>query len=163
MDALLEVVRKTWGYAGLRPLQGEAMRASLEGRDAIVVLPTGGGKSLCCQAPALVAGGLTVVVSPLISLMKDQVDRLKVIATIDEPEVVRKILRGMGLPAEAPRAEPARHPRNRVSGPGVPHSHNVRSPYVALGLFPRQPPIESPPLGPFGPPDWPHKPSHRGL
>jgi ATP-dependent DNA helicase RecQ len=76
MEALLEVVRRTWGYSGLRPLQREAMRASLEGRDALVVLPTGGGKSLCYQAPALLAGGLTVVVSPLISLMKDQVDRL---------------------------------------------------------------------------------------
>ena len=61
----------------MRPLQGEAMRASLEGRDALVVLPTGGGKSLCYQAPALLAGGLTVVVSPLISLMKDQVDGLR--------------------------------------------------------------------------------------
>jgi ATP-dependent DNA helicase RecQ len=76
MEALLEVIRRTWGHAGFRPLQREAMRASLEGRDALVVLPTGGGKSLCYQAPALLAGGLTVVVSPLISLMKDQVDRL---------------------------------------------------------------------------------------
>ncbi len=77
MDALLELVRRTWGFPRLRPLQREAMRASLEGRDALVVLPTGGGKSLCYQAPALFAGGLTVVVSPLISLMKDQVDRLR--------------------------------------------------------------------------------------
>ena len=76
MEALLEVIRRTWGHAGFPPLQREAMRASLEGRDALVVLPTGGGKSLCCQAPALLAGGLTVVVSPLISLMEDQVDRL---------------------------------------------------------------------------------------
>ncbi len=76
MDALLEVVRNTWGYPGLRPLQREAMEASLAGRDALVVLPTGGGKSLCYQAPALLAPSLTLVVSPLISLMKDQVDRL---------------------------------------------------------------------------------------
>ena len=76
MDPLLDVVKKTWGYDGLRPLQREAMQASIDGRDALVVLPTGGGKSLCYQAPALLAEGLTVVVSPLISLMKDQVDSL---------------------------------------------------------------------------------------
>lgn len=75
-DRLLEIVRATWGFEQLRPLQREAMEASLAGRDAVVVLPTGGGKSLCYQAPALLSDGLTVVVSPLISLMKDQVDRL---------------------------------------------------------------------------------------
>ena len=75
-DRLLEVVRKTWGYDSLRPLQREAMEAAAAGRDALVVLPTGGGKSLCYQAPALLSDRLTVVVSPLISLMKDQVDRL---------------------------------------------------------------------------------------
>jgi ATP-dependent DNA helicase RecQ len=77
VDALLEAVRATWGYAGFRPLQREAIEASLSGRDALVVLPTGGGKSLCYQAPALLSPGLTVVVSPLISLMKDQVDGLR--------------------------------------------------------------------------------------
>ncbi len=75
-DPILEVVRKTWGYESLRPLQREAMAAAVAGRDALVVLPTGGGKSLCYQAPALLSEKLTVVVSPLISLMKDQVDRL---------------------------------------------------------------------------------------
>jgi ATP-dependent DNA helicase RecQ len=76
MDPLLDVVRKHWGFESFRPLQREAMQAALDGRDALVVLPTGGGKSLCYQAPALVSEKLTVVVSPLISLMKDQVDRL---------------------------------------------------------------------------------------
>ncbi len=76
MDPLQDIVRKTWGYDTLRPLQREAMQAALDGRDALVVLPTGGGKSLCYQAPALLSGKTTVVVSPLISLMKDQVDRL---------------------------------------------------------------------------------------
>ncbi len=76
MDPLLEVVKKYWDYDALRPLQREAMTAALEGRDSLVVLPTGGGKSLCYQAPALLSDRLTVVVSPLISLMKDQVDRL---------------------------------------------------------------------------------------
>jgi ATP-dependent DNA helicase RecQ len=75
-DRLLEVLGQYWGYAAFRPLQREAMEAILDDRDSIVVLPTGGGKSLCFQAPALVRPGLAVVVSPLISLMKDQVDTL---------------------------------------------------------------------------------------
>ena len=69
-------VRRAFGFESLLPRQEEAIRAALDGRDALVVLPTGGGKSLCYQAPALVDGGLTVVASPLISLMKDQVDGL---------------------------------------------------------------------------------------
>jgi ATP-dependent DNA helicase RecQ len=76
VDQLLEVLGRYWGYATFRPLQREAMAAILEGRDSVVVLPTGGGKSLCFQAPALVRSGLALVVSPLISLMKDQVDSL---------------------------------------------------------------------------------------
>jgi ATP-dependent DNA helicase RecQ len=71
-DALV----RYWGYTAFRPLQGEALDAVLAGRDSLVVLPTGGGKSLCFQAPAVVRPGLAVVVSPLISLMKDQVDTL---------------------------------------------------------------------------------------
>ncbi|MCH7824784.1 MAG: RecQ family ATP-dependent DNA helicase [Acidobacteria bacterium] len=74
--AILEVVRRTWGYDSLRPLQEEAVRAGLEGRDSVVVLPTGGGKSLCYQVPPVLAGRTDIVVSPLISLMKDQVDGL---------------------------------------------------------------------------------------
>ena len=74
--AILEVVRHTWGYDALRPLQEEAVRAGLEQRDSVVVLPTGGGKSLCYQVPPLLTGRTDIVVSPLISLMKDQVDGL---------------------------------------------------------------------------------------
>ncbi|CAN5744606.1 DNA helicase RecQ [soil metagenome] len=76
MDELLQVLGQYWGYSGFRPLQREAMDTILERRDSLVVLPTGGGKSLCFQAPALVQPGLALVVSPLISLMKDQVDTL---------------------------------------------------------------------------------------
>jgi len=74
--ALGDALQRYWGYTSFRPLQREAMDAILSNRDSIVVLPTGGGKSLCFQAPALVRDGLAVVVSPLISLMKDQVDTL---------------------------------------------------------------------------------------
>jgi ATP-dependent DNA helicase RecQ len=75
-DALAAVLSRYWGYTEFRPLQREAMEAILGRRDSVVVLPTGGGKSLCFQAPALVLDRLAVVVSPLISLMKDQVDTL---------------------------------------------------------------------------------------
>ena len=73
---MLDLLQRYWGYTTFRPLQQEAIDAVLNGRDSVVVLPTGGGKSLCFQAPALVRDGLAVVVSPLISLMKDQVDTL---------------------------------------------------------------------------------------
>jgi len=76
MHQIAEILRRHWGFADLRPLQREAIAAVLRGRDSLVVLPTGGGKSLCFQAPALILPGLAVVVSPLISLMKDQVDAL---------------------------------------------------------------------------------------
>ena len=76
-DKLLKTVETHWGFPSLRPLQEEAMRAVLDGRDSLVVLPTGGGKSLCYQAPAVLRGGTTVVISPLIALMKDQVDGLR--------------------------------------------------------------------------------------
>jgi ATP-dependent DNA helicase RecQ len=76
-DSLLAIIQRHWGFPTLRPLQEQAMRAVLEGRDSLVVLPTGGGKSLCYQAPAVLRADTTVVVSPLISLMKDQVDSLQ--------------------------------------------------------------------------------------
>jgi ATP-dependent DNA helicase RecQ len=70
------ILRKYWGFDGFLPLQKEAMDCVCSGRDSIVVLPTGGGKSLCFQAPAMALPGLTLVISPLLSLMKDQVDGL---------------------------------------------------------------------------------------
>ncbi|MGI9139693.1 MAG: RecQ family ATP-dependent DNA helicase [Gemmatimonadaceae bacterium] len=72
----IDVLRETFGYAEFRAGQLAAVEAALAGRDTLVVLPTGGGKSLAYQVPAMVLPGLTVVVSPLISLMKDQVDVL---------------------------------------------------------------------------------------
>ena len=74
---LLDALRRTWGYDSFLPLQARAMAASMSGCDSVVVLPTGGGKSLCFQAPAVCREGLALVVSPLISLMKDQVDALR--------------------------------------------------------------------------------------
>jgi ATP-dependent DNA helicase RecQ len=74
---LQQVIERHWGYCTLRPLQERAMRAVLDGRDSLLVLPTGGGKSLCYQAPAVLRNSTTVVVSPLIALMKDQVDSLQ--------------------------------------------------------------------------------------
>src|SRR5262249_13516634 len=75
--ALRDVIARFWGYHTLRPLQEPAMRAVLEGRDSLVVLPTGGGKSLCYQAPAVVRGDTTLVVSRLIAPMQHQVDSLR--------------------------------------------------------------------------------------
>lgn len=71
------VLRRTFGYDGFRGGQGDAVAAAILGRDVLVLMPTGGGKSLCYQVPALVRSGLTLVISPLISLMMDQVDALE--------------------------------------------------------------------------------------
>jgi ATP-dependent DNA helicase RecQ len=76
-EEVLAVLRRFWGFEGLRPLQLEAIQAGLERRDSLVVMPTGGGKSLCYQVPPAVAGRTDIVVSPLIALMKDQVDALR--------------------------------------------------------------------------------------
>jgi ATP-dependent DNA helicase RecQ len=73
---LQQVLKTYWGYDSFLPLQLEAMQCVIDDRDSLVVLPTGGGKSMCYQAPALCREGLAVVVSPLIALMKDQVDGL---------------------------------------------------------------------------------------
>tara|TARA_A100000171_G_scaffold34061_1_gene32446 strand:- start:672 stop:2609 length:1938 start_codon:yes stop_codon:yes gene_type:complete len=77
MNQGLNILKKYWGYNAFRPLQEDIINASLEGNDVLALLPTGGGKSICFQVPALVNEGLCVVVSPLIALMKDQVYQLK--------------------------------------------------------------------------------------
>jgi len=77
VPTLPQLLKSTFGYSTFRPLQREIIEANLAGEDVFALLPTGGGKSLCFQLPALARPGLTVVVSPLIALMKDQVDALQ--------------------------------------------------------------------------------------
>jgi ATP-dependent DNA helicase RecQ len=74
-----DILATWWGFDRLRPLQEEAIAAALAGRDSLVVMPTGGGKSLCYQLPPLVSESTDVVISPLVALMKDQVDSLEAI------------------------------------------------------------------------------------
>ncbi|MEO1718085.1 MAG: DEAD/DEAH box helicase, partial [Planctomycetota bacterium] len=76
-EAMSDSAERVWGFRAFRPLQADAVRAVVEGRDSLVVLPTGGGKSLCYQLPPLLTDRLTLVVSPLIALMQDQVDGLR--------------------------------------------------------------------------------------
>jgi ATP-dependent DNA helicase RecQ len=76
VDADLQL-HELFGHAEFRPGQRKAVQAALDGRDALVVMPTGSGKSLCYQLPGLLLDGLTVVVSPLVALMRDQVDALR--------------------------------------------------------------------------------------
>lgn len=100
-----ELLHRYWGFDTLRPLQQEVIHAAMAGEDALTVMPTGGGKSLCFQIPPLLDGRLTLVVSPLIALMKDQIDALRVIgypaaalnsslSASEAQEVTRKVLNG---------------------------------------------------------------------
>lgn len=77
MNSPIEILRQYWGYDNFRPLQEDIINAVLDGKDTLALLPTGGGKSICFQVPAMAKEGICLVVSPLIALMKDQVESLK--------------------------------------------------------------------------------------
>lgn len=72
----IQVLHQYWGHKAFRPLQQEIIQSVIDGRDTLALLPTGGGKSICFQVPGLILGGITLVISPLIALMKDQVENL---------------------------------------------------------------------------------------
>src|SRR5262252_3099331 len=103
LDAARNALHEHFGYAAFRPGQEAAVESVLAGRDTLVGLPTGGGKSLCYQVPALMLPKLTVVISPLISLMKDQVDALEsrglpatfVNSTLTSSQVTDRLSRAM--------------------------------------------------------------------
>lgn len=77
MQDILDILRKYWGYDSFRPMQREIIESVLNGHDTLGLMPTGGGKSVTFQVPGLALGGLTLVITPLVALMKDQVDNLK--------------------------------------------------------------------------------------
>lgn len=76
-DQVLQALQQYWGYSSFRPPQDRVVRCLLQNRDALILLPTGFGKSLCFQISAVLTSGVTLVVSPLVALMEDQVQDLQ--------------------------------------------------------------------------------------
>lgn len=72
----IDILEQYWGYSSFRPMQENIVRTALSGKDVLAILPTGGGKSVCFQVPALMKDGIALVITPLIALMKDQVQNL---------------------------------------------------------------------------------------
>ena len=128
-----DLLKTRFGYDEFRPLQAEIIRTVLAGRDALVLMPTGGGKSLCYQLPALCLDGLTLVVSPLIALMKDQVDALRangVAAAFINSTVPRPEARRIYLEATAGRLKVLYVAPERLAIPGF--SEFLRAVRVSL-------------------------------
>src|SRR3972149_11008852 len=93
-----EIMERVFGFRDFRPGQGAILEAVVSGEDVLVVMPTGGGKSLCYQLPALILPGLPLFISPLIAPMKDQVDSLRV---LDLPAIAIHSLMGIREQEEA--------------------------------------------------------------
>src|SRR5690606_38075518 len=74
---VLTILRKYWNYESFRPLQAEIIQSVVDGRDTLALMPTGGGKSVCFQVPAMAQEGICLVITPFIALMKDQVEQLR--------------------------------------------------------------------------------------
>jgi len=127
LAAVQNAMSRYWGYTAFLQLQQEAMTCIVQKRDSVVVLPTGGGKSLCFQAPAATLPGLAVVVSPLIALMKDQVDAMTACgvpaARLDSSLSQQHQpagLRGAGSPQKRIRRDLLHPPKRRRSAARAP-------------------------------------------
>ena len=105
MDSPVEILKRYWGYEGFRPGQEEVIRSVLAGVDTLALMPTGGGKSITFQVPALARPGICLVISPLVALMKDQVSHL-----------LRRGIRASFISSEMPRAEILQQLENCILG-----------------------------------------------